>query len=337
MSKENNENFNINTQPPKRDNRVVILLSVILVVLFALIIAVVAMNISMKNKDLRDSADKVLGYGTPTQSTVTVYDSTKIDSVTQPSKQNETTSEQTSGKETITTNFSQQTSVNSGSSSGEQPKKLTKADVIKLLNETTTAAAKGTYKVNRGGKFIKNIDFGSATGTLNKIIQGVDKNADLNSVVGGFLGIKKDPITGTATNGKCDGVDGKYLLKGMALTDSDVTDFSVNGNIYIIRIKNSNNPKANSAIAHATNDYITFAEINKGIFDSIGNAVKIVEGESSMNYTNIILRATIVDGKLTELEYSYTLNAKLKIQLAVIGATGTGEAMIIGKYTNIKY
>ncbi len=220
---------------------------------------------------------------------------------------------------------------------GQQQAQLTKADVIKLLNETTTQAAKGTYKVNRGGKFVKNIDVGNATGALNKIIQGVDKNADLNSVVGGFLGIRKDPITGTATNGKYEGFEAKYALKGMTLTEADVTDFAVNGNKYAVQLVPCKTPNANSAIARATNDYITFAEVNKGISDSVGSAVKVVEGDSTANYTKIIFIATIVDGKITELEYSYTLNAKLKIQLAVIGATGTGEADITGKYTEIKY
>lgn len=221
---------------------------------------------------------------------------------------------------------------------GQQaPAQLTKADVIKLINETTTAAAKGSYKVTRGGKFVKNIDVGSATGALNKIIQGVDKNADLNSVVGGFLGIKKDPITGTANGNKYEGFEAKYALKGMNLTESDVTAFKVSGNKYAVQIANCKTPDANSPIAHATNDYITFAEVNKGISDSVGNAVKVVPEDSTADYTNIVFIATIVDGKLTELEYSYTLEAKLAIKLIAMTANGTGKADITGKYTNIKY
>ncbi len=220
---------------------------------------------------------------------------------------------------------------------GQKPAQLTKADVIKLINETTTAATKGSYKVTRGGKFIKNIDVGGATNALNSIIKGVDKNSDLNSVVGGFLGIKKDPITGTANGNKYEGFEAKYALKGMNLTEADVTGFKVSGNKYAIQIKDCNTPDANSAIAHATNDYITFAEVNKGISDSVGNAVKVIPEDSEAKYSNIIFIATIVDGKLTELEYSYKLNAKLAIKLAVMTATGTGEADITGKYTNIKY
>lgn len=217
------------------------------------------------------------------------------------------------------------------------PAALTKADVIKLFNAETAKAAKGSYKLTRTGKFVKNIDVGAITGALNAIIQGVDKNSDVNSVVGGFLGIKKDPITGTVKGGKGEGFDAKYMIKAMNLTDADVTKFSVNGNKYTIEVKDCTNPNANSAMAHATNDYITFAEVNQSIAKEVGNAVKVVEAESKANYKKIVFTATIVDGKMTALEYSYSFDATLKIKLAIPSATGTGEAAITGKYTDIKY
>ena len=213
----------------------------------------------------------------------------------------------------------------------------TKADVIKLFNDVTAKAAKGSYKLTRTGKFIKNIDVGSATGALNKIIQGVDENASLDSVVGGFLGIKKDPIVAEVKNGKGEGFDGKYMIKAMALTEADVQDFTVNGDKYTVQIKACTNPDANSALGHASNDYVTFPEVNQSIANEVGSAVKVVEGESQANYTKILFTATIVDGKLTALDYSYTFSATLKIKLAIMNATGTGEASITGKYTNIKY
>lgn len=213
----------------------------------------------------------------------------------------------------------------------------TKADVIKLFNDVTAKAAKGSYKLTRTGKFIKNIDVGSATGALNKIIQGVDENASLDSVVGGFLGIKKDPIVAEVKNGKGEGFDSKYMIKAMALTEADVQDFTVNGDKYTVQIKACTNPDANSALGHASNDYVTFPEVNQSIANEVGSAVKVVEGESQANYTKILFTATIVDGKLTALDYSYTFSATLKIKLAIMNATGTGEASITGKYTNIKY
>ncbi|MBQ8782579.1 MAG: hypothetical protein IJZ57_02260 [Clostridia bacterium] len=220
----------------------------------------------------------------------------------------------------------------------QQSAALTKADVVKLFNAETAKAAKGSYKLTRTGKFVKNIDVGAITGALNSIIKGVDENSDVNSVVGGFLGIKKDPITGTVTNGKlAEDIDAKYMIKGMTLTEADVTNFSVNGNKYTIEVKATTNPTANSAMGRATNDYITFPEVNKSISNEVGNAVKVVESESTANYKKIVFTATIVDGKMTNLEYSYSFDATLKIKLAIPSATGTGEAAITGKYTNIKY
>ena len=215
-------------------------------------------------------------------------------------------------------------------------KKLTKADVIKLFNETSAKAAKGSYKLSRVGKVTKRIDVGSATETLNGIITGVDKNASLDTVVGGFLGIK-DPINAVITNGKGEGFDGKYMLKAMTLTEADVQDFAVNGDKYSVQIKACTNPGANSVLAHATNDYVTFSQVNESIKKEVGNLVKVVEEESRADYSKILFTATIVDGKMTNLEYSYTFAAALKIKLTLMPANGTGEAEITGKYTNIKY
>ena len=63
------------------------------------------------------------------------------------------------------------------------------ASVATLINNATKAAvdAKAGYDWERNCT-VDNIDVGSATSVLNKIIQGVDSNSDLNSVVGGFLG-----------------------------------------------------------------------------------------------------------------------------------------------------
>ena len=213
---------------------------------------------------------------------------------------------------------------------------MTKADVVKLFNDVTAKAAKGSYKVSRVGKIVKNIDVGSATNALNSIIKGVDENASLDSVVGGFLGINK-PIDAEVKSGKIDGADAKYMIKAMNLTEADVQDFSVNGDKYTIQLKSCTNPNANSALGHASNDYVTFPEVNQSIANEVGSAVKIVEDASQANYTKILFTATVVDGKLTALDYSYTFSATLKITLAIMNATGTGETDITGKYTNIKY
>lgn len=223
-------------------------------------------------------------------------------------------------------------------SGDKKPAALTKADVIKIFNAETAKAAKGSYNFTRTGKFVNPINVGSATDAINGIIHGVDKNASLDSVVGGFIGVKAQPITGAVKAGKAgEGVDTKYVIKAMNLTEADVTSFSVNGNKYTITVKDCTNPNASSAMAHATNDYITYSEVNKSIANEVGSAIKVVENESSANYKKITFTATIVDGKMTAFEYSYSFDATLKLKLTLIPATGTGSASITNKFTNIKY
>ena len=81
----------------------------------------------------------------------------------------------------------------------------------------------------------------------------------------------------------------------------------------------------------------TQTKVNKSINEAVGSAVVVEESGSKAIYDNIVFTATVVDGKLTNLEYSYTFSATLAIKLAIIKATGTGEAEIAGTYSNIAY
>ncbi len=213
----------------------------------------------------------------------------------------------------------------------------TKESVAKALNEATAKAAKASYTFERTAKFTRNIDVGTLTGALDSIIKGVDKNADLNSVVGGFLGIKKQPIKAEVKNGKGEGFDGKYMLKATNLTAADIQSFKVDGNKYQVQIVNCTNPDANSAWAHASNDYITFDEVNESIAGAVGSAVKVVPAESTATYKNILITAVIEDGKITSYEYKYTFDATIKIKLAIPSANGSGAAEMNAKYANFKY
>ena len=96
-----------------------------------------------------------------------------------------------------------------------------KADAIKAVNDATAKVYKGNYKWERKCYFTSPIDVGGATDTLNGIIQGVDENASIDSVVGGFLGItgtKDDPAwTADVKGGKLPAEgrmnNEKYLMK----------------------------------------------------------------------------------------------------------------------------
>ncbi len=223
---------------------------------------------------------------------------------------------------------------------------VTAADAAKALNDATAKASKATYKWTRSGKFTEDVDVGALTGALNAIISGVVKNNDypgddhytVNEVVGGFLGIKDQ--SATFTNGKSadlnDKDNNKYKLKAMALTANDIANVSVSGNTYTIKIKDTNTPDANSAWAHASNDYITVDEVNAEIASAVGDKVKVQKDGTSANYTNINIVAVIENGKLTSLKYSYDMKATLVIKVAIT-ATGTGAGHMEATYSDFKY
>lgn len=223
---------------------------------------------------------------------------------------------------------------------------VTAADAAKALNDATAKASKATYKWTRSGKFTEDVDVGALTGALNAIISGVVKNNDypgddhytVNEVVGGFLGIKDQ--SATFTNGKTEDLNekdsNKYKLKAMALTANDIANVSVSGNTYTIKIKDTNTPDANSAWAHASNDYITVDEVNAEIASAVGDKVKVQKDGTSANYTNINIVAVIENGKLTSLKYSYDMKATLVIKVAIT-ATGTGAGHMEATYSDFKY
>ena len=226
----------------------------------------------------------------------------------------------------------------------DAPAQNTAVDAIALLNKVTKDAAKGSYDWTRVCAFTPSgkIDVGNATDTLNGIIARVDKNASLDSVVGGFLGIGnkeakvangKFPQTGMSTQ--------DYMLKGMSITAQDLQGAAqVNGDVYTFNLKACSNPKKtnNNALHHATNDFFTHEEVQAGLKSQLGALANLLSLKSSnVDYTKIKVVATIKADKLTNLEISYTFAAELKLQATLIPITGTGEATNTMKYFNIKY
>ena len=208
-----------------------------------------------------------------------------------------------------------------------------KADVAKAFNDATAAAANASYHWARSGEFTKDvaIDPAMLTSAVNSIITAVDSNANLNSVVGGFIGIKNKEAD--VAGGKApEGMEAKYLIKATTITANDIASCSVDGNTYTITIKNTSNPGPDSAMGRATGDYITIAEVNESIA-SFTTAIS-VKDSSKANYKNIKIVATIEDGKLTNMTLDYDFDAVLDLS---IGAKGTGAAKISATYSGFKY
>lgn len=208
---------------------------------------------------------------------------------------------------------------------------LTKAEFVALLNaETAKIAKSGSYSLKRVCDYTTPIDVGGATGILNGIISAIDENSDLNSVVGGFLGI------GTKTaNVPKDDVDSDYKLKATTLKESDLATFSAKNGIYTFTLPAAKDPKKTGAtpLSRFTNDFITHEEVVAGIAD-FTDAITVKE--TKVNYDSIKVQVTVADGKITNIKYSYAFDAALALKAGVT-INGTGAAVTKGEYSNIKY
>ena len=224
------------------------------------------------------------------------------------------------------------------------------ASVADLINKATAAAvnAKAGYDWERHCT-VDNIDVGGATDTLNKIIKGVDSNADLNSVVGGFLGrgdkqetVPKGMTLDTIDVPKDDGGTEKvyhgasYTLKASNLQAADIQNLSVNGDTYEFDLADSNNPdrSGNTAFSRFCNDIVVVDEVNKEIQKQVGDKVSVNSLDAS--YHNIHVKAVITDGQLKELSYSMKADASLGIK-AGLTINGSGNLDANAKYSNFVY
>lgn len=226
------------------------------------------------------------------------------------------------------------------------------ASVADLINKATAAAvnAKAGYDWERHCT-VENIDVGSslATNALNSIIHIVDSNADLNSVVGGFLGrgdkqetVPKGMTLDTIDVPKDDGGTEKvyhgasYTLKASNLQAADIQNLSVNGDTYEFDLADSNNPdrSGNTAFSRFCNDIVVVDEVNKEIQEQVGDKVSVNSLDAS--YHNIHVKAVITDGQLKELSYSMKADASLGIK-AGLTINGSGNLDANAKYSNFVY
>ena len=212
-----------------------------------------------------------------------------------------------------------------GDDAGSAPADFSKANAHEMFNKWTAAAAKKSYKFNRVCAYTPDgaIDVGNATGTLNKIIQGIDENASLDSVVGGFLGIGNRE--GAVKNGVIpEGMNKQYALKAMSLTAADIKDATANGNKFTVKLGNFANPQKDgkNAMSRATNDFFTHQEVVDGI---AGITTLITVNSTDVQYTDVTLVAVADGDNLKSLEISYGFSAKMQLK-AVVTINGQGKA-----------
>ena len=214
-------------------------------------------------------------------------------------------------------------------------------EAAKAINAATATAATAGYDWKRTSEYTKPVDVGSATDVLNKVIQGVDPNANVDSVVGGFIGIGKKEAT--IEKGKdaaeCIGYHGSsYKLKATSLKASDLKDLTVSDGTYTFKLADVNTPKkdGSNALNRLTDDIVIQEEVSQEIKDQVGGAVTVTSLVGT--YSNINVKVVIADGKLTEMTYSYDADvSELGLKVAVVSVKGTGAMHTEASYTNFVY
>ena len=213
--------------------------------------------------------------------------------------------------------------------------------VADALSSATKAVvdSKAGYDWARKCEYTTPIDVGNATATLNKVIHMVDENADLNSVVGGFLGVGDKKLTikkGEDAAAAIDYHGTNYALKATSLKPEDLKGLKVDGDSFEFTLDNVTTPAkdGSNSLSRFTNDIITKDEVEAEIKAQVSVVtVNSLDGE----YTNIKVKGTITDGKLVSLEYETSTSAKLALKALGIGINGSGAIHTTASYKNFVY
>lgn len=206
-----------------------------------------------------------------------------------------------------------------------------KAQLAALFNAETAKAAKGTYKWTRECKFTKDIDVGNATATLNTIIKKIDANADLNSVVGDFIG------AGNANGNQ--GNAGKYALIAMNLKESDIKEIQKSNEQITLILNDSKNPSVggDTTFNHVSNDFVTKKDVDDALVaNGVSNLMTVKDFYALYHDVKITARLDN-KGNPTELWISYKMYASMKFEVSSISMNGNGEVETELKYTDLKY
>ena len=214
------------------------------------------------------------------------------------------------------------------------------AAAAEAINAATAKAVAAGYHWTRTAEYTEPVDVGNATGALNKIIQGIDSEADLNSVVGGFIGIgdkEMDIAKGGSAAEQIEYHGENYALQATSLQAGDLKNLKVDGNTYTFEVENASSPQTDksTAMSRLTNDILTQDQVSTEIknFVSAANV-----NSAAIEYSNIKATVVIEDGTLKEFKYSYDGKVTdLSIKIAIVSVNGKGAMHVEGAYTNFAY
>lgn len=234
-------------------------------------------------------------------------------------------------------------SASAGDNSGAAAAASTGVDAAaaaEAINAATAKAVAAGYHWTRTAEYTEPVDVGNATSALNKIIQGIDSESDLNSVVGGFIGIGDKDMDIAKGGNAAEQIDyhgENYALQATSLKAEDLKNLKVDGNTYTFEVESASSPQQDksTAMSRLTNDILTQDQVSTEIknFVSAANV-----NSAAIEYSNIKATVVIEDGNLKEFKYSYDGKVTdLNIKIAIVSVNGKGAMHVEGAYTNFVY
>ena len=287
-------------------------------------------------------ASKTAGKETAATGTATASGSSTGSSSSSSGSSSGSSSSSSSGA-SASSSSSSGASASAGDSSGAAAAASTGVDAAaaaEAINAATAKAVAAGYHWTRTAEYTEPVDVGNATSALNKIIQGIDSEADLNSVVGGFIGIgdkEMDIAKGGNAAEQIEYHGENYALQATSLQASDLKNLKVDGNTYTFEVENASSPQTDksTAMSRLTNDILTQDQVSTEIknFVSAANV-----NSAAIEYSNIKATVVIEDGTLKEFKYSYDGKVtELNIKIAIVSVNGKGAMHVEGAYTNFAY
>ena len=285
-------------------------------------------------------ASKTAGKETAATGTATASGSSTGSSSSSSGSSSGSSSSSSSG---ASASSSSSASASAGDSSGAAAAASSGVDAAaaaEAINAATAKAVAAGYHWTRTAEYTEPVDVGNATSALNKIIQGIDSEADLNSVVGGFIGIgdkEMDIAKGGNAAEQIEYHGENYALQATSLQASDLKNLKVDGNTYTFEVENASSPQTDksTAMSRLTNDILTQDQVSTEIknFVSAANV-----NSAAIEYSNIKATVVIEDGTLKEFKYSYDGKVTdLSIKIAIVSVNGKGAMHVEGAYTNFAY
>ena len=285
-------------------------------------------------------ASKTAGKETAATGTATASGSSTGSSSSSSGSSSGSSSSSSSG---ASASSSSSASASAGDSSGAAAAASSGVDAAaaaEAINAATAKAVAAGYHWTRTAEYTEPVDVGNTTSALNKMIQGIDSEADLNSVVGGFIGIgdkEMDIAKGGNAAEQIEYHGENYALQATSLQASDLKNLKVDGNTYTFEVENASSPQTDksTAMSRLTNDILTQDQVSTEIknFVSAANV-----NSAAIEYSNIKATVVIEDGTLKEFKYSYDGKVTdLNIKIAIVSVNGKGAMHVEGAYTNFAY